>query len=111
MQAQLLETYVTLLVLETCMMHHTLHVNVTSVAILIALLLCVAVCRNAIRGGKRLFVASTARFSMNAWVRLLLDNRNNGLVADLHSGLILPDPAFNNRNDAIVFSFKVTEVG
>lgn len=48
---------------------------------------------------------------MNAWVRLLLDNVNNGLVADLHSGLIPADTAFNNRNDAIMFNFKVTEVG
>jgi hypothetical protein len=62
------------------------------------------------RGDKRLFVSSTARFSMNAWVRLLLDNRNNSLVADLHSGLIPPDPSFNNRNDAVMFNFKVTEV-
>jgi hypothetical protein len=47
---------------------------------------------------------------MNAWVRLLLDNRNNSLVADLHSVLIPPDPSFNNRNDAVMFNFKVTEV-
>jgi hypothetical protein len=63
------------------------------------------------RGDKRLFVSSTARFSMNAWVRMLLDNRNNSLVADLHSGLIPPDPSFHNRNDAVMFNFKVTEVG
>ncbi|KAF6262421.1 hypothetical protein COO60DRAFT_1676006 [Scenedesmus sp. NREL 46B-D3] len=69
------------------------------------------VVRNASRGDKRLFVSSTARFSMNAWVRLLLDNVNNGLVADLHSGLIPADTAFNNRNDAIMFNFKVTEIG
>jgi hypothetical protein len=68
-------------------------------------------CRNAALGDKRLFVSSTAKFSINAWVRLLLDNRNNSLVADLHSGLIPPDPAFNNRNDAVMFNFKVTEVG
>lgn len=47
---------------------------------------------------------------MNAWVRLLLDNVNNGLVADLHSYLISPDTQFLNKDNAVVFNFKITEV-
>jgi len=67
-------------------------------------------CRNATRGDRRLFVSSTAQFSANAWVRLLLDNVNNGLLADLHSNLIPADVQFNNKQDVVQFNFKITEV-
>lgn len=39
-----------------------------------------------------------------------MDNVNNTLLADLHSYLIPPDPQFNNKQDMIMFNFKVTEV-
>lgn len=67
-------------------------------------------CRNATRGDKRMYVSSTTTFSVNAWVRLLMDNVNNGLVADLHSGLVTPDTQFLNKNDIVVFNFQITEV-
>lgn len=69
-----------------------------------------AACSNAWRGNKRLYVSSTAKLGMNSWLRLVLDNVNNVLLADLHSYLIPPDPAFNNRTDIVSVSLKVTEV-
>jgi hypothetical protein len=57
-----------------------------------------------------LFVSSISQFSTNAWVRLLLDNINNGLLADLHSNLIPADAQFNNKLDVVQFNFKITEV-
>eukprot|EP00879_Flechtneria_rotunda_P023635 GHRR01025009.1.p1 GENE.GHRR01025009.1~~GHRR01025009.1.p1 ORF type:complete len:378 (+),score=81.41 GHRR01025009.1:302-1435(+) len=69
------------------------------------------VTRFAARGSKRLYVSSVAQFGINAWVRLLLTNVNNTLVADLHSYMITPDTQFNNRARIIMFNFKVTEIG
>lgn len=47
---------------------------------------------------------------MNGWVRLLLDNLNNSLVPDLHSYMIPADTQFLNRDNAVMFNFKITEV-
>lgn len=58
----------------------------------------------------RLCVSSTALFSTNAWMRLLLNNGNNQLLADLNSYLTVPDASQNNRGDLVQFNFRVTQV-
>lgn len=67
-------------------------------------------CRNATRGGTRLFVSSTASFSVNTWMRLLMDNINGQLLADLNGHLFAPDPGQNNKADLVQFNFRVTQV-
>lgn len=62
------------------------------------------------RGSKRLYVSSTASFSMNSWMRLLMDNLNNALLADLNGLLTPPDAGQNNKADIVQFNFLVTEV-
>jgi hypothetical protein len=58
----------------------------------------------------RVYVSSTALFSTNAWMRLLLDNGNNQLLSDLNSYLTVPDASQNNRADLVQFNFRVTQV-
>lgn len=55
-------------------------------------------------------MSSTASFSSNAWMRLLMDNINNNLLADLNGFLTVPDAGQNNKADMVQFNFKVTEV-
>lgn len=67
-------------------------------------------CRNAARGSTRLYVSNTAMFNTNSWMRLLMDNVNNTLLADLNGQLTQPEAAQNNRADLVQFNFRVTQV-
>lgn len=58
----------------------------------------------------RLYVSSTASFSTNTWMRLLMDNTNSQLLADLNGFLTAPDPGQNNKSDIVQFNFRVKQV-
>jgi hypothetical protein len=58
----------------------------------------------------RLYVSSTALFSTNAWMRLLMDNVNSQLLSDLNGFITVPEAAQNNRADLVQFNFRVTQV-
>ena len=69
------------------------------------------VTQNASRGCGRLYVASTMMFSMNGWVRLVMDNpSSNSLAADMHSGLFAPEAGHANRANLVMAHMRITEV-
>jgi hypothetical protein len=50
-------------------------------------------------------------FSMNGWVRLVMDNpSSNSLAADLHSGLFTPEAQHANKANMVMVHMRVTEV-